>query len=255
MTPDGGSLLYGVGQDAKKRFTVDAPFLLANVSERIDQIVQTSIAEPPTILIKMLPLEHDPTRGYVVVSIPASPRAPHMLIAAEKMRYYGRGSTGNRILAEAEVAALYARRERWEVDRDQHLREVIADAPYIAGASTPIGYMHAFTRPIGFDGTFLRRQWRDDRQGLLNEMQQAAYRRAQPMRPITPDLAQTSNWDLDGGLGIGIGSLSDPRTALKMTIGHDGEARLFCTCTDRFESPGRRPSLRGLRVRNRRQPR
>jgi hypothetical protein len=50
--------------------------------------------------------------GYLVVIIPASPRAPHMVTLEGENRYYGRGATGNRILNQGDVARLYQRREQ-----------------------------------------------------------------------------------------------------------------------------------------------
>jgi hypothetical protein len=42
-------------------------------------------------------------------------------------RYYGRGATGNMRLSEGDVARLYERRQRWEIDREDMLDEVIPD--------------------------------------------------------------------------------------------------------------------------------
>ncbi len=47
MATDGGSLLYGLGEDENGRPTVPQPFELAGARERVDQIVQTFISEPP----------------------------------------------------------------------------------------------------------------------------------------------------------------------------------------------------------------
>jgi len=47
MSADGGTLLYGVGEDENDRLTVPQPFELAGARERVDQIVRTSISEPP----------------------------------------------------------------------------------------------------------------------------------------------------------------------------------------------------------------
>jgi hypothetical protein len=237
MTVDGGSLLYGAGEDQNKRLTVDAPFVLAGVPERIDQIVQTSIAEPPTIQIRALPLDYDPSRGYVLVAVPPSPRAPHMVIAGGAMLYYGRGATGNRVLTEAEIAGLYARREQWGIDRDSHLARVVADAPNIPSAPSPIGFMHAFVRPIGFDSTFLRREWKSNQTGFLAAMRTTALTRALPNQHYTPDLTNFQSWGIDGGAGVSVGSVSDATVALRMTIGHDGEARLFSTCARKIDQP------------------
>ncbi|MDQ2762999.1 MAG: hypothetical protein M3Y22_05775 [Pseudomonadota bacterium] len=46
------------------------------------------------------------------------------------MSFYGRGATGNRRLAEGEIARLYRRREEWEQDREALLTQAIASAPF-----------------------------------------------------------------------------------------------------------------------------
>jgi hypothetical protein len=121
MATDGGSLLYGLGEDENDRPTVPQPFKLAGARERVDQIVRTSISEPPAIEVYSIPTDDDPSLGYLVVHVPASPRAPHMVTVGKDHRYYGRGATGNAPLTEGEVARLYERRQRWEVDRDDLL--------------------------------------------------------------------------------------------------------------------------------------
>jgi hypothetical protein len=47
MANDGGTLLYGVGEDEQRRPTDPKPFELTGAKERVDQIVRTSISEPP----------------------------------------------------------------------------------------------------------------------------------------------------------------------------------------------------------------
>lgn len=59
MATDGGVLLYGLGEDAHSRPTVLNPIPLQGAPERISQIVQTSIAEPPRMTIHTIP-----TRGH-----------------------------------------------------------------------------------------------------------------------------------------------------------------------------------------------
>jgi hypothetical protein len=76
--------------------------------------VNTSITEVPYIEVKPHALPDDPTKGYIVVVVPASPRAPHQVTVKGEYRFYGRGATGNRLLNEGEIARLYARRERYE---------------------------------------------------------------------------------------------------------------------------------------------
>jgi hypothetical protein len=79
--------------------------------------------------VQSLPLDGDLSKGYLLAVVPQSARAPHQVTSGGDLRYYGRGAKGNRILSEAEVAALYTRRERWEVDREQLLDEELAKAP------------------------------------------------------------------------------------------------------------------------------
>lgn len=129
MTVDGGVLFSGLGGDDPTRPDRREPFDLTGAAERIDQVAQTGIAEPPVIEIHDIASDEQPGTGYLSVVIPAAPRAPHMLTINGDNRYWGRGATGNRILSEGEVARLYARREQWEEDRDQLLAQAVASVP------------------------------------------------------------------------------------------------------------------------------
>jgi len=149
MTPDGGVLLYGVGGDDGTRPDVLSPFDLAGAAERIDQVTQTGISEPPVIEIHDILSDDHEGLGYLVVVVPASPRAPHMLTLDGDNRYWGRGAMGNRILTEGEVARLYARRERWEADREALLEEAIAGYPFqFEDPREQVGPMVVTARPV-----------------------------------------------------------------------------------------------------------
>ncbi len=112
MAADGGVLLIGVDEDDQGILSVATPIDLAGARERVDQMVRTNIAEPPRVEVRSIECEEDRARGYLVVIVPQSPRAPHMVTTKGHNRYYGRGDTGNRVLAEGEVARLYERRRR-----------------------------------------------------------------------------------------------------------------------------------------------
>jgi hypothetical protein len=147
MTVDGGTLLYGVGGSDPTRPDMRSPFELAGAAERIDQVAQTCISEPPLIEIHEIRSDEQPGKGYLCVAVPASPRAPHMLIVDRDNRYWGRGATGNRILSEGEVARLYARREQWEIDRTRLLAEILAQMPFAYEVAT-VGTVAVFARPV-----------------------------------------------------------------------------------------------------------
>lgn len=132
MTVQGGVIVYGIDEDPTgTRMTEATPVPLSGARERLDQIAQTAIAEPPQLSVTTLEEPDRPGEGYVIAAIPPSPRAPHQIVAKGKYegRFYGRGATGNRILSEAEVAALVARRARWEQGAELGL-----DAEYAAWA-------------------------------------------------------------------------------------------------------------------------
>lgn len=155
MTVDGGALLFGLGGDDPTRPDQLVPFDLAGAAERIDQVAQSAIAEPPVIEIYDIPSDDQPGLGYLCVVVPASPRAPHMLTIDGDNRYWGRGPTGNRILTEGEVARLYERRARWETDRGHMLAEAVNAMPFTFDIGQ-VGPMVTVVKPVAPGRPLLR---------------------------------------------------------------------------------------------------
>ncbi len=145
MSNDGGVIIYGIGEDENKRLKILSPFVLEGQPERISSIAQTSIAEPPIFHIHTIPIKQEPSKGYIVIVIPPSERAPHMVIVSGDHRYYGRNAKGNVLLSEAEVGRLYERRNRLEVDLKELIEKEIKIAPY--PPNPKLGYLHVFIRP------------------------------------------------------------------------------------------------------------
>jgi len=146
MSTDGGTILYGVGEDADKRLTERRPIELAGAADRIAQIVQTSIAEIPYIEFRPYPLADEPSKGFLLVIVPPSARAPHQVSVGDDRRFYGRGARGNRRLSEQEVALLYSRRQRGEVNLSARLEEVVQTTPYVPEGPDD-GSVYAFAQP------------------------------------------------------------------------------------------------------------
>src|SRR5215217_6509158 len=90
MSTAGGVLLYGVGEDQRERPTIPTPMPLAGAADRVSQIVANSISEVPLIDPREYPCEGDPSKGYLLVIVPASARAPHQVTVGGDLRYYGR---------------------------------------------------------------------------------------------------------------------------------------------------------------------
>lgn len=159
MNTAGGVLLYGLGEDEQERLTRPQPFELAGEPERIDRVRLTAISEPPDVDIRRWSWTK-PGYGFIVVVVPASPRAPHMVTVGGKNRFYGRGETGNRVLTEADIAAFYAQRDRWEIDASALLTQAVADAPIEPHDDFP--YMHVVLQPFTAPADLLRRAAGDE---------------------------------------------------------------------------------------------
>lgn len=233
MANDGGVLLYGVGEDEDDRPTVPRPFKLAGARERVDQIVRTSISEPPDVQVREIPSDDDPSLGYLVVAVSPSQRAPHMVTVGKEYRFYGRSDTGNVPLTEGEVARLYERRQRWEVDRDAMLDGAIESAPI--PPHEDFAYLHLVARPVVPD---------EDLYDRASEGQQAmqflsglisAASSAGAFSSFSPDLygghnyeRRADGWAASWGLGIEWKEREDPSSVLDLVVGLDGSGRMFC---------------------------
>jgi hypothetical protein len=231
---DGGTLLYGVGEDENDRPTVPQPFRLAGARERVDQIVRTSISEPPEIQVREIPSTYDSSLGFLVVAVPPSPRAPHMVMVGKEYRYYGRGATGNAPLTEGEVARLYARRQQWEIDRDAMLNEAIESAPI--EPHEDFAYLHLVARLVVPDEDLLDRAKGEQHiADFLYGLFTAAVTGEVFSTMYSPDLDLSKNyerradgWVASQGLGEEWRESRGPKDVLDFEIRLDGGGHLFC---------------------------
>ena len=145
MSTDGGVIIYGLDEDENHFVTKRTPIPLAGSRERIDAIVQASVTEVPNYSIRSIESKEEPGQGYIVVVVPPSVRAPHMVIVKGEYRFYGRGDTNNRPLNQGEVARLYERRAQAQVGFANMLREEIGKAP--VPPSPDRGYLHVVVVP------------------------------------------------------------------------------------------------------------
>ena len=94
---DGGVIVYGVAEQ-KNAPPVLNPIPLADLSERIELVAGTRISEPLSVRTTAIP-SSTPGLGYLVVHVPKSPRAPHMVDG----KYHGRDEKTKRVLHNQEV--------------------------------------------------------------------------------------------------------------------------------------------------------
>jgi hypothetical protein len=141
-------------------------------------------------------------------------------------------------LTEGEVARLYERRRRWEIDREALLGEAIDRAPI--DAHNHFAYLHLVARPVVRDEGLLdrakgERHIAEFLEGLFSIALRDEVFSNSGEKSYYPDLAKTRSFDprADGwttsqGLGEDWETLKDPANVLQFVIGLDGGGRLFC---------------------------
>ncbi len=108
---DGGSLLIGLEEDKTTGTFALAPGPIAGMPERIGAVAATAVDPPLYVVVTPIPAEtpadDGSTRGYLLIEVPPSARAPHQVDGV----YYGRGDKQNIRLSDAEVQRHHALRE------------------------------------------------------------------------------------------------------------------------------------------------
>lgn len=236
MATEGGVLLYGIAEDEHKKPTILSPIPLKGQPERINTVVNTSIAEPPRIIISTIPTAADPAVGYIVVQVPQSERAPHMVIVKGDSRYYGRSGSENIILAEGQVARLYERRRSWEVDRDALLAKEIENSPL--PPHPDFAYLYLFARPVSRQEDLLNKILRDN-QTLIGELHGLTADVAKDENLVrnfySPDFNYHPVWrySTEGAFGLldqptYTNDPEAPASTLNLQVDMDGSGHLFC---------------------------
>ncbi|MGB8384502.1 MAG: hypothetical protein WCG47_25240 [Dermatophilaceae bacterium] len=105
LAVDGGTLIVGL-EEIENADPVLHPVDLDGLPERIEQVART-LADPPLpVLTTVIPSVADRSRGYVLVHVPASGMAPHMVDGV----YDGRGDKTKHRLSDADVVRLHQQR-------------------------------------------------------------------------------------------------------------------------------------------------
>lgn len=233
----GGVLLYGVDEDTSGYPTILNPILIEGQRERIDQIIRTSVDEVPRFTITTIPVEADPSKGYIVVLVPPSERAPHMVIVKGERRFYGRGETGNYILSQAEVARLYERRQLLTSSISSLLEQHIGAPPI--PANEHFAHLHIVAKPVLGDDSLLTKAQKpgESARVLLTDLVVAVRGDSNLFRTdaYSPDFnPPVTGWTRHPEGYVGRLSYADPtdptpdRYTLQLTVNLDLSAYLFC---------------------------
>ncbi|MFG1774586.1 helix-turn-helix domain-containing protein [Nocardia salmonicida] len=140
---DGGTIIIGVDEGDDGATPQLHPIDLNGLPERVESIARTAVHEPVQITSTRIAADNSaPGHAYLIVHVPQSPCAPHMVDG----RFYGRGDKTNRILSQEEVLRLHERRLR---DRS----DIIAETRRFLDGLNPRGdrssIMAILAEPVG----------------------------------------------------------------------------------------------------------
>jgi len=135
---DGGVIFVGVDEATSPPSI--SPVLLSGLAERIEQIGLSTV--DPAVRIRTHEIELGAGAGVLVVIVPPSPFAPHMVDG----QYRGRADKTNYVMNDAEVMRVRAERLE-ELDDIEELLRRFAESKMRAMGSGPL--LLAVARPLG----------------------------------------------------------------------------------------------------------
>ena len=155
LSVDGGLLVVGVKDPGTKaEHVVGTTDDLEGLKSRLGQIAGSTRIQPPLHACFVPPIVNpaDSTRAVLLVMIPASASAPHMV----DEKYWGRGATGKRPLSDVEVDRLMTDRRRRRDDFVKKLRSMQQVCPLPDPVARQNGQLYVMAEPaVGLAGPSL----------------------------------------------------------------------------------------------------
>lgn len=143
---DGGALLIGVAEDKPAQTLSLEPVALDGLAEQLDSIARSRCDPPLHIVCHPLAGPRDAqgrATGVLLVQIPPSPSAPHMVDG----RYYGRGDTTKHRLTDGDVTRLHAVRSARQLTARQLIAAEIARDPMPQDTRSR-GHLYVVAHPL-----------------------------------------------------------------------------------------------------------
>ncbi len=198
---DGGVLIIGVHEPKSGSYEL-APQPLTDLSERAEQIASNRPDPGLFVRTTVIPSEHDPDAGYLVVEVPPSPAAPHMVDG----RYWGRSERTKRRLNDAEVSRLHAARTA----NDRRVIDAIAEELARDPEPRPESRMFFVAEPLVADDGLARAFVRGTPTAVRALAEGQEHRVPESVREHSP-----SPWELSSSVlrskGIALTSLAEGR--------------------------------------------
>ncbi|MEU3670930.1 AlbA family DNA-binding domain-containing protein [Streptomyces virginiae] len=236
---DGGTLIIGLGEDKENRTFYLAPQPLKGLAEKVEQVARMVPDPPLAVVTTDIPSADDEEHGYLVVHIPASPAAPHMVDG----RYHGRGDKTKHVLSDADVVRLHERRRSADQDALELLQEQIARDPLSEVGER--SHLFLVAQPLAARRDMLLRFTSDPHWGQrLNELVERAHTPAvnDALHPhqVVPSLAvhASTNYRRTRGVAKATANIGPSREyapsgawgdeyAIELQVREDGGLRLY----------------------------
>lgn len=238
---DGGVLVVGVAEPSPGKYEM-SPQPVTDLSERAEQIAANKPDPGLYVRTTIVPSNRSAGMGYLVIEIPPSPAAPHMVDG----RYWGRSERIKRHLNDAEVARLHAGRA--SVDRRvmDALEEEIRRDP----SPRPSSRMFLVAEPLVADPGLAREFIRRSTAATRDLLQGAEDRVPASVRDWAP-----RPWDLHSTVrragGVALTNLAEGRQApadvsyqdeTDIEVQIPGSVRAFVSGTTHHEDHPRLPA-------------
>jgi hypothetical protein len=242
----GGLLVVGI-EDHDSRAGKVCGVELARLADRVDQVARDKVR--PSLVVRSHEVPHPdrPGRGCLLVHIPPSAEAPHMVDYV----YFGRGDRANVRLSDEQVRAIIEDRRRSRTDVTAELRRMADDDP-ITADERQLGHLYLLAQPeTAAEEALVELLDRDDAMRVLQEIiRPIARERRSGTTGFEPDMHQLLD-QMPRAEGLALISYSTEegpgreQTLLELVIREDGGIRLTCgRGSDAFPRTGFSPSDR-----------
>lgn len=126
MAVNGGLICVGIAEERGTggKVLVPTPLPLVGLRERVSEVGLSRIDPPLTVGTRELGCD-DAGSGYLLIVVPPSPDAPHMV----DNKYRSRGDTTNYVMGDAEVRRVQAQRRQSRTDARVELARAIDRDP------------------------------------------------------------------------------------------------------------------------------
>jgi hypothetical protein len=226
----GGFLFIGIDESTGPGLS---PIPLHGLAERVEQVALSRIDEPLHVTTFPISSANNAVTGYLVVRVPASPRAPHMA----GHRYWGRGDKTKYQLSDGEVERLMQQREQWAATAKDLLRNWMANDPLAAQLHTN-GHLFVVASPVPQRDGMLLPLFGDDWQRVMQRLVSETTHSAGQFVPDIPGALYNFSRTPEGWSGYSYSVYGERRegdvpkdredTAMFLEVCEDAELRLWC---------------------------